>query len=213
MFEGLFPPPHDKIVMELLFELATWHRLAKLRLHTESTIHSLETSTTWLGSSLHEFELVTCQVYDTKELPSEETAQGRQQAALAKKQGPSERAHHGHSAQDTALTKPKKRTRRQNFNISTYKLHALGDYAEAIQMNGTTDNYNTQLVRNEQVGFVNGKDPAAFGFLDPSDVIQGVHLIPAFAYYGWTAELLPPSALACAQSESNADWQCFYVSM
>ena len=27
-----------------------------------------------------------------------------------------------------------------------YKLHALGDYAEAIWAYGTTDNYNTQLV-------------------------------------------------------------------
>lgn len=26
------------------------------------------------------------------------------------------------------------------FNMLTYKLHALGDYVEAIQMYGTTDN-------------------------------------------------------------------------
>ena len=30
VFEGLLPEVHDKIVMDLLFELATWHFLAKL---------------------------------------------------------------------------------------------------------------------------------------------------------------------------------------
>jgi hypothetical protein len=51
-------------------------------------------------------------------------------AALAKKQGPS-RGHVAKSS-DEASTKPKKRKRKKRFNLSTYKLHALGDYAEAI---------------------------------------------------------------------------------
>ena len=33
-----------------------------------------------------------------------------------------------------------------------------------------------------QIGFVNGDDNDAFSFLDPQEVIRGVHLIPAFHY-------------------------------
>jgi len=38
VFDGLLDPCNNVIVMDLLFELATWHALAKLRLHTESTV-------------------------------------------------------------------------------------------------------------------------------------------------------------------------------
>lgn len=63
-----------------------------------------------------------------------------------------------------------------------------------------------------RVGFVDGSDTSAFGFLDPQAVIRGVHLIPAFAY-GRTRELLPPSSLGRVLSEDDEDWQKFYVSM
>ena len=36
--------------------------------------------------------------------------------------------------------------------------------------------------RLHRIGFVDGDDDAAFGFLDPQEVIRGVHLIPAFHY-------------------------------
>jgi hypothetical protein len=45
VFDGLLDFRNNAIVMDLLFELATWHAFAKLRLHTESTICALETST------------------------------------------------------------------------------------------------------------------------------------------------------------------------
>jgi hypothetical protein len=76
VFEGLFPSPHDKIIHELLFELAMWHRFAKLHLHTESSICTLEVSTMRLGSDLWRFESVTCEAFDTRELPSEEATRG-----------------------------------------------------------------------------------------------------------------------------------------
>jgi hypothetical protein len=145
VFEGLFPPPHDKIIHELLFELATWHGFAKLHLHTESTICALEVSTMRLSCNLRRFESVTCEAFDTWELPSEEAARGRRIAALAKKQGPS-RGRVARPSDGAVSTTPKKRKRKRKFNLSTYKLHALGDYAEAIRAYGMTDNYNTQLV-------------------------------------------------------------------
>ena len=144
VFEGLFLSLHDKIIHELLFELETWHRFTKLHLHTELSIFTLEVLTTQLGSDIRCFESITCEAFNTWELPSEEAAWGWRMAALAKKQGPS----WGHvvKSSDEVSMKPKKRKRKKRFNLLTYKLHVLGDYAEAIQAYGTTDNYNMQLV-------------------------------------------------------------------
>ena len=60
--------------MDLLFELATWHALAKLCLHTESTVRALESSTTRLGVALQRFQSTTCAEFVTRELSSEEAA-------------------------------------------------------------------------------------------------------------------------------------------
>jgi hypothetical protein len=38
--------------------------------------------------------------------------------------------------------------RLRTFNMSTYKIHALGDYPRAIRMFGTTDGFTTQVVSN-----------------------------------------------------------------
>jgi hypothetical protein len=62
-----------------------------------------------------------------------------------------------------------------------------------------------------QIGFVDGKDDAPFGFLDPQEVIRGIHLIPAF-HYGRTHDILPPSHLACpGRLDNDEDWVFFYV--
>jgi len=77
VFKGLLPKERDKTVLDLLFELGTWHMLANLRLHTETTLRALEKSTTRLGQILRQFQATTCTAYDTYELPSEEAARGR----------------------------------------------------------------------------------------------------------------------------------------
>ena len=38
VFEGLFPKPHDTTIQHLLFTLTLWHSLAKLYMHTNSTV-------------------------------------------------------------------------------------------------------------------------------------------------------------------------------
>jgi hypothetical protein len=62
-----------------------------------------------------------------------------------------------------------------------------------------------------RIGFLIGKDSAAFSFLDPDVIIQGTHLIPAFQS-GKTNELLPHSFSQC-EADSNQDWVYFYVNM
>jgi hypothetical protein len=198
VFEGLFPPPHDRIIHELLFELATWHGLAKLRLHTELSTCALEVSTTRLGSDLRRFESVTCEAFDTRELPSEEAARGRRMAALAKKRGPS-RGRVAKSS-DAASTKPKKRKRKKRFNLSTYKLHALGDYAEAIRAYGTTDNYNTQLVSDAPCNLrISSKDDI------PSTRGSWSTGAPKSSMSGYTRDSL------CVASPSNSTENDYYI--
>lgn len=47
-----------------------------------------------------------------------------------------------------------------------------------------------------QVGFLDAEQPGTFGFLDPAVVIQGVHMIPEFAYGTCTDLLSPPQSVA-----------------
>ena len=63
-----------------------------------------------------------------------------------------------------------------------------------------------------RLGFVPGNDEAAFGFLDPAQVIRAVHLIPAFAW-GLTTKYLPPSSIARGEKDPVNDWQLYYVGM
>ena len=135
VFEDLLPSPHNEVALDLLFTLATWHAYAKLRLHTSTTLNKLETATKQLGTILRRFAQTTCEAYDTRELPQEAAARGRRQAAMAAKEGP--------SAQPKQLASG---SNRRKFNLNTYKLHALGDYANTIREFGTTDNYTTQVV-------------------------------------------------------------------
>ena len=74
---------------------------------------------------------------------------------------------------------------------------------------GHQGGWNTKQLH--RIGFVDGKDDAAFGFLDPQEVIRGVHLIPAF-HYGRMRDLLPPSRLARpGRLDNDEDWVVFYV--
>jgi hypothetical protein len=108
--------------------MGCWHAYAKLRLHTEQTLASFERLTADLGTLLRHFSTVTCAAFSTKELPRERAARIRRTAnaprAVASGGG----------------------LKTKGFNLSTYKLHALGDYPQTIRERGTTDNYTSQRV-------------------------------------------------------------------
>jgi hypothetical protein len=59
------------------------------------------------------------------------------------------------------------------------------------------------------VSFIPSDEPGAFGFLDPTQVIRGVHLIPNFPR-GRTGTRLPPS-IARSADDDDEDWDSFYV--
>jgi hypothetical protein len=136
VFEGLLPHPHNDIVLDLLFDLATWHAYAKLRIHTDRTIELLTAATKALTKAMRRFLKETCEEFVTVELPKETQARGRRKAALVAKGG-------DHAAKGKASAGPT----RKKLNLATYKYHALADYAETIRRFGPTDNYNTQIVR------------------------------------------------------------------
>lgn len=125
----------------------------------------LKSATVKLGKLIRRFQLKTCVVYDTKELPREATARlrkakkphlrktdksngtnttdktgGSVASALASSASPS------HTGTETTKEKKVASKRVKHFNLKAYKDHSLGDYVESIRRNGTVDSYSTESV-------------------------------------------------------------------
>lgn len=70
-----------------------------------------------------------------------------------------------------------------------------------------------KTARLPKIGFVPDTKEGAFGFLDPSLVIRGCHLVPCFAS-GRTPDLLcSPTFTAARQLDEVDDWANYYVMM
>lgn len=138
MLEGLFPDAmHDRAIQDLVFTLAEWHANAKLRLHTTTTVGILSKLTHSFGVRIRHFANHISMGYDTKELPKEEAARMRRRARQVVAKGPTKPIPETPSAPSAKV---------KRFSLSTYKLHAMGDYVEQIKQFGTTDSYSTQAV-------------------------------------------------------------------
>ena len=83
VFDGLFDEPHNTTVMELLFTMAHWHSLAKLRMHHDLLLDCLDEATKTLGVRLRKFSQRTCPAFDTKELPREYNTRIRRETKQA----------------------------------------------------------------------------------------------------------------------------------
>ncbi len=140
--------------MDVLFTLAHWHALAKLRLHTESTLSIMESVTTQLGKLLREFQAETCSSFDTRELKRETAARKRRAEEVVSTRKRTARDADGlplagDAATDPASTHSVSKAAgklRRSLNLKTYKDHALGDYVETIRRYGTVDSYSTEVV-------------------------------------------------------------------
>ncbi len=140
-FDGLFPEGDNKIVIDTLFDFATWHALAKSRMHTDSSLHIFKAVTSSLGSQLRRFVRTVCPRFKTKETPAEMAARVRRYIGVAKKKLV--------SSSDSQAARPSQTTVKSGkiLNLLTYKFHSLGDYFWTIPRFGTTDSYSTQIVR------------------------------------------------------------------
>ena len=80
-FKGLLPHKHDTIVQGLLFRLCEWHALAKLRLHTDTSLELLGQSLRQLSAQIRRFQSCMCATFQTVKLPNEVAQQQRQEVA------------------------------------------------------------------------------------------------------------------------------------
>ncbi|KAI0363060.1 hypothetical protein BV20DRAFT_959073 [Pilatotrama ljubarskyi] len=124
--EGLLPERDDLIILDLSFDCAMWHALAKLRMHTPRTIDALDETTVQLGRSVRRFAKTTCKDYVTVELPREAARSRRK----ARKTADSDINAGG--------------AKRKVFNYKTYKFHSLWDYPSCIRTFTSMDNATTQ---------------------------------------------------------------------
>jgi hypothetical protein len=175
VFDGLLSEPHNQAVIKLLFVMAHWHGLAKLRMHTDTTLDVMDAVTSDLGEKLRAFQQRTCAYFKTKELRREANARNRRQAknihhnpgharfgrlslyephhipmiCLSRSSQPSGSNVTSNPDQATPSNERSQRTAQQpkTLNLNTYKFHALGDYTSTIRRYGTTDSYSTEPVR------------------------------------------------------------------
>ena len=163
VIDGLLPEPFNTQLLVLLYRLAEWHALAKLRMHTEHTLQGLDRATPGIGCELRAFREWSRDSFTVKKLPGESNARRRRRQKAQATQG-------GSSLQPGAVMNPstalgtastsmpmvgtstartdtlKIPAKVQILNLFTYKLHALGDYVRTIRAFGTTDSYSTQTV-------------------------------------------------------------------
>ncbi|KAJ7581570.1 hypothetical protein C8J56DRAFT_1102833, partial [Mycena floridula] len=135
-FEGLLDLKEDEqSILDLLYVSVYWHGLAKLRMHTDSSLAELELVTKALGNCLRHFADITCQHYKTVETDKEYSTRKRTEARAKEK------------STDSAPTaeKDKSARRARTFNLETTKIHQLGYYVPYIKEFGTTDSYSTQI--------------------------------------------------------------------
>lgn len=172
-FEGLLDQPHNKRLLKLLYHAAEWHALAKLRMHTESSLALLETLTSDFGKLMVQFRDQTCTQFATCELPREAASRARRQADQIRKtrdndpligqhpeatppvqpptSSPLIQVSSDGAAPETIPAAPAAGStssgkRKRALNLLTVKFHFLGDYVRHIRLFGTTDSYSTQLV-------------------------------------------------------------------
>ncbi|THU99539.1 hypothetical protein K435DRAFT_794881 [Dendrothele bispora CBS 962.96] len=120
VFEGLVPD-HNKQILGLLFDLCTFIVLPNFAFILRALFTCLMNGQQSL-------------VYNTKEIPKETAARGRRNAQKSS----AEKSKGKRKAVDTEPA-------HKSFNLSTYKIHALGHYVQFIHLYGTTDNYTTQI--------------------------------------------------------------------
>jgi len=130
--EGLLPEQYNSQLITLLFHLAEWHALAKLRMQTEHTLNCLNQSIVIIGQDLWSFREWSSG-FNTVELTCE---------MAAHKCCKNKKATSHTGSEKKAPVQPKVKL----FNLLLYKLHALGDYVQTIKLFGTTDLYSTQIV-------------------------------------------------------------------
>ena len=140
--------------MDMLWYLCLWHSLVKLRLQSETTVLMLECVTTDVGAAVRRFCRISEAAIKTYELPADEAARGKRDAAKRASRAAQEddsSASAGMKRKRTAAEDdepaPKRKPRKPVvLSLKTFKFHNMGHYAAEIPRTGPTDNGSTQTV-------------------------------------------------------------------
>lgn len=119
-------------------------------MHTDVTLELLSQVTISFGTRIRAFQEKTCAAFSTHELEREQAARVRRQDKIKKATAETKsNAQKGTKATTKTNSQPRKTSsgrQPKQFNLNTYKFHALGDYCNTIRRFGTTDSYSTQPV-------------------------------------------------------------------
>lgn len=115
----------------MLYSLAYWHALAKMRLHTESSVKMLEEAHTAMSHRLRYFATVIAPSFDTYETDREHAKRVRDQA------------QHPSTTTGTVPSAPGKK--RRAFHLNFIKIHLIGYLPLYIRRVGTSDSYSTVI--------------------------------------------------------------------
>ena len=118
----------------MLWNIALWHSLVKMCLHSQSTVVLLDGATSEVGRSVRRFCRHTDHI-ETYELPQEGAARVRQKR---KKQKIDD--------QDQDKTETKSAPKQLKLNLTTYKWHSIGHYPADVPYVGTLDLHSMHTV-------------------------------------------------------------------
>ena len=124
------------IILDLLWYLLFWHALAKLRLHTESTLEIMEAVTSLLGKSTRQFARA-CKTIETCELPAEVGARVRRDARVKSKQ--QEKTTSNKAAKEKAAPAPTRKGKGKSLPerrdlLSSERRTARSNYGTSISL-------------------------------------------------------------------------------
>jgi hypothetical protein len=123
----------EKLILDLLYIMGTFHSLSQLRLQTTVTLNLLQDATISLGDIFRQFRETSRSKFMVKESQRETQARVRNQNQVLQKQG-------------SKKTAPSTESKLLILNLNTIKNHQLEHYSSCIVDFGTMDSYSTELV-------------------------------------------------------------------
>jgi hypothetical protein len=151
----------ERIIIDLLFDFATFHAFVKLRLHTKTILDFFDVATDRFLRNVRLFICEVCPLFKTKPLPKEEAAQQRRAAASAQRQQAATEVQgiptasvgeKRRSDKDAGGPSKKQKTERlKPFNVKTSKWHGMRHYPDRLRVYGPTDNYSTLVVSDRSI--------------------------------------------------------------
>jgi hypothetical protein len=124
----------EKLILDLLYIMGTFHCLSQLRLQTTVTLDLLRDATISLGDIFRKFRETSRSRFTVKESQRETQARVRNQNKALQRQG-------------SRKTAPSTESKLLILNLNTIKNHQLEHYSSCITDFGTMDSYSTELVR------------------------------------------------------------------